>query len=238
MEVESRRSHDLKRQLAWYVSALAYRWSNTAVSERADEDLFAYLGERLTGARIVDCGCGPGLLADKLNRREAGLVIAVDANPLMAQQAGARLSQAIAAGEAEVRKTFVDVEFFAGLNWAPDFIIFKRSLYASDSDTFETLAAAATALAKGGAVVVIHPESSLSRYAFGKPPRLHRFTLFHLLNRVISLIAVAFGISSYRTYTERTLIELLESVKGGDRVDTIASSQHAYNLTALVIEED
>ena len=226
-------SQTRRRQGAWNLSALVYRWSTTTVADQADDDLLSYLGDRLTGSVIVDCGCGPGLLAAKLVSRGAALVIAVDANRAMARQARRRLAREVSAGQVCVVCDFVDAPFFDALGRALDIVVFKRSLYAPEAEAADTLRAAVRAVGESGVVVVVHPERSLRRYAWGVPPTWRSHTMFHLFNRLVSWLAVALRISAYRTYTAHELESLLRSAAGGETVERVPTVQKAYNIVAI-----
>jgi 2-polyprenyl-3-methyl-5-hydroxy-6-metoxy-1,4-benzoquinol methylase len=222
-----------RRQWAWHLSALGYRWSYLRVAHVVDEDLFAHLADRLRGARVVDCGCGPGILSEKLAGSGTDHVLAVDANPSMARQASVRLSARVDDGTATVLRAFVDAEFFGTLGGRVDVVIFKRSLYASRAASVATVRAAFAALAPGGVLVVVHPERSVRRYAFGAPPRWRRHTAFHLVNRAISLLAVGLGISEYRTHTTAELVRLLAEAAPAGRVETVPTTQEAFSIVAV-----
>lgn len=222
-----------RRQAAWHVSALAYRWSTTTAADQVDEDLLCYLGAGLTGSTVLDCGCGPGLLAARLAARGAASVIAVDANRSMARQTRRRLAGAVRTGQVAVICDFVDVAFFATLCRAVDVVVFKRSLYAPEDEAAETLRAAVRAVGDHGVVVVVHPERSLRRYAWGAPPAWRPYTVFHLVNRLISRLAVALRISAYRAYTENELEALLRGAAGAGTVERVPTAQQAYNLAAI-----
>ena len=178
-----------------------YRWSTTTVADQADDDLLSYLGDRLSRSTVLDCGCGPGLLAARLAARGAAFVIAVDANRSMAHQARRRLAGEVSAGQVAVSCDFVDAAFFAALGRALDVVVFKRSLYAPEDEATETLRAAVGAVGDSGVVVVVHPERSLGRYAWGVPPAWRSYTLFHLVNRLSAGWPSHLRISAYRAYT-------------------------------------
>lgn len=226
-----------RRQWAWRVSAMGYRWADLRVARIADADLFAYVGGRLPGSRVADCGCGPGLLSEKLACRGVSYLMAIDGNSSMVRQAGVRLAPFIESGVVEVVHRLIDPTFFNGLQAPFDLIIFKRSLYASRQESISILKAAAGTLGPRGAVVVVHPERSLRRYAFGDPHRIRRHTVFHLVNRLISVMAVWLGISEYRTYSATELVNLLVDAVPEGRIDIVPITQQAYNVAALVIAD-
>jgi SAM-dependent methyltransferase len=212
-----------------------YRWSTTAVADQADADLLSYLGDRLTGSTVVDCGCGPGLLAATLAASGAALVVAVDANRTMARQARRRLAREVSTGRVRVVHDFVDAAFFGALGQAPDIVVFKRSLYAPQGEAADTLHAAVRAVGGSGVVVVVHPEQSLRRYAWGVPPAWRSHTVFHFVNRLVSRVAVALRLSAYRTYTVHELQALLRSAAGDGRVERVPTAQDAYNIMAILV---
>ena len=84
-----------RRHLSWYVSAVLYRYSYIGIANQVDKDLFEYLGNRLSGILVADCGCGPGQLTEKLLARGAGQILAIDHNISMLRQVESRLPQAI-----------------------------------------------------------------------------------------------------------------------------------------------
>lgn len=215
------------------MSALVYRWSTTAAADQADDDLLSYLGDRLTGSTVVDCGCGPGLLAATLVSGGAASVTAVDANRAMVGQARRRLAREVSTGQVCVVCDFVDASFFDALGRALDIVVFKRSLYAPLDEAAATLRAAVRAVGDSGVVVVVHPERSLRRYAWGVPPAWHSYTMFHLFNRLVSWLAVALRISAYRAYTAHELDALLRSAADGRTVEHVPTAQEAYNIVAI-----
>lgn len=220
------------------MSALAYRWSTTAVSDQVDDDLLAYLGDGLIGSTVLDCGCGPGLLAARLVAGGAASVIAVDANRSMVAQTRRRLAEEVRARRATVRCAFIDAAFFDTAFFDTvarplDVVVFKRSLYAPEAEAAQTLRAAVAAVGDHGIVVVVHPERSLLRYAWGAPPAWRSYTVFHLVNRLISRLAVLLRMSAYRTYTGRELEALLRQAAGAGTVERVATAQQSYNLAAI-----
>jgi len=222
-----------RRQWAWYVSALGYRWSDTSVARSADADVFRFLDERLLGARVLDCGCGPGISSERLVARGASYVLAVDANPSMVRQARAHLRHRIAAGSADVERGFVDAAFFGALGRTFDLVFFKRSLYARRAATVSAVRAALAAVEPHGMVVVVHPVRSLLQYAFGTPARLRPHTAFHILNRAISLVAARLGISEYRAYSKGELWRLLSEAADDGSVQEVPTTQQAYAIMAI-----
>ena len=84
---------------AWHLSALVYEWSYVQVAHQIDEDFLGYLGERLIGAVVADCGCGPGVVTEKLLQAGASRVVAIDANASMIERARARLAKGVATGQ-------------------------------------------------------------------------------------------------------------------------------------------
>ena len=84
---------------AWHLSALVYEWSYVQVAHQIDEDFLGYLSERLIGAVVADCGCGPGVVTEKLLQAGAARVVAIDANASMIERVRARLAKGVAAGK-------------------------------------------------------------------------------------------------------------------------------------------
>jgi SAM-dependent methyltransferase len=224
-----------RNRFAAGVSALTYRWTYLRVVDEVDADLFAFLGDRLRGAHVIDCGCGPGITSEKLLRAGARSLLAVDGAASMVRQARARLA---GFGTARVRHAYVDATFLRGPVQRPDIVLFKRSLYAGGTAAVETLRAAVDAVGTGGMVVVVHPERSLLPYAFGRPARLRRHTAYHLLNRVVSRAAARLGLGEYRVYTRAELIELARgAARAEDEVVAAPVTQDAYNIVAIVVRE-
>jgi ubiquinone/menaquinone biosynthesis C-methylase UbiE len=218
------------RQWAWYVSSLAYRFTDTAPSRAVDAAIFDVLGDRLRGARVLDCGCGPGGLAEQLARRRPARLLAVDANPAMVRQARRRLRPG---ASVEVRRALVDASFLRTLDETFDVIVFKRSLYASPEVAAATLGAAVGALAPGGIVIVAQPERRLRHYAFtSRPPYVRAHTPYHLANRLLSRIAVMLRISDYRDLSADELVALVRSAAPESDVGVVPSNQRAYALVA------
>src|SRR5215468_11491556 len=95
-ESDMNRQREQRCLWAWHLSALVYEWSYVHVAHQIDEDVLACLGERLIGAVVADCGCGPGVVTEKLVRAGAALVVAIDVNASMMKRARARLAKDIA----------------------------------------------------------------------------------------------------------------------------------------------
>jgi SAM-dependent methyltransferase len=229
-----------RQRWSWYVSAPFYRRTYIGIAHQLDEELFAYLGGRTRGAVVADCGCGPGVVAEKFLRHGAAHVFAVDMNAAMLRQARARLADSIAAGRVEAVQRVVDATFFVGLRGERldggglDIILFKRSLYARREQALPTLRAAVSCLNPRGVLAVIHGERSLRRHAFGPGWRPTRYTAYHLFNRFISRLGEKLGIGDYTLYTQRELLALLQAAAGDRRVELIPSRQRAYNLAAIL----
>ena len=227
------------RLWAWNVSALFYEWAYIQVAHQTDVDLFAYLGERVKGATIADCGCGPGVVSEKFLRAGAAKVVALDSNPGMVEKARQRLHADITAGRAVVVQRSHEGDgvvqaaqdvLHGGLF---DIVLFKRSLYMSRSQAVTTLRHVAGALRPRGTIVVIHPERQLLHYAFAPPIGITRYTPFHLFNRAISRVAEFFGAEEYTLYSRRELLALLQEAVPEAHVVSIPSQQRPYNLAAL-----
>src|SRR5215471_20942639 len=88
-----------RRLWAWHLSALVYEWSYIQVAHQIDEDFLDYLGERMVGAVVADCGCGPGVVTEKLLQAGAARVVAIDANASMIERASIRLAKGVATGK-------------------------------------------------------------------------------------------------------------------------------------------
>ena len=161
------------------------------VAHQIDTDLLTYLGKRLVGAMVADCGCGPGVVAAKLLAAGASKVVAIDVNADMVKTGENAVGTTDHHGRAVVVQgsmesdvlTQLCAEQLGGKKF--DMILFKRSLYTPRARALQILRQAAAARCARD-LVVVHPERSLRRYAFAPPFGVTSYTLFHLLNRGIS----------------------------------------------------
>ena len=230
-----------RRLWAWYLSALVYEWSYVQVAHQIDEDCLEYLGERLVGAVVADCGCGPGVVTEKLLQAGAARVVAIDVNASMIERARVRLAKRVATGNVLVchasheagTLTGVRQRILAGRGF--DIVLFKRSLYMPRQRALLTLRQAAAALQAHGMIVVVHPERSLLRYAFAPPFGLTSYTPLHLVNRAISRLLEWSGMEEYTLYTCHELLALLREAVPGAQVQRLPSQQRPYNLVALQV---
>jgi SAM-dependent methyltransferase len=226
---------------AWYLSALVYEWSYVQVAHQIDEDFLGYLGERLIGAVVADCGCGPGVVTEKLLQAGASRVVAIDANASMIERVSARLAKGVATGQVLVYHTSHEADTLAGVRQRAlagrgfDIVLFKRSLYMPRQRALLTLRQAAAALCARGIIVVVHPERSLWRYAFAPPFGLTSYTPLHLVNRAISRVLERSGLEEYTLYTCTELLALLREAVPGAQVKRLPSQQRPYNLVALQV---
>lgn len=215
----------------WDLSALAYAWTYGPLSHQLDRDLLAYLGDSVWGATVADCGCGPGIVAQKLVSQGAARVFAIDASGHMLRQIPRdyRVVPIQATMESlpldRLRKEYAGNGF--------DVVLFKRSLYMDGESALTVLLNAYENLRPGGCIAIVHPEKTLSRYLFGAFPRIGRHTLYHLFNRTVSVIGEALGVESYARYTRSELFYLAASVAGMRQVEAIPSRQRAFNLIAI-----
>jgi len=225
-----------RRVWAWNLSALVYRWSYVKVAHQIDTDVFTHLGERLVGAVVADCGCGPGVVAAKLLAAGASKVVAIDVNAHMVKQAKALLAQPITTGRAVVVQGSMESDVLTQLCAQKlggkkfDMILFKRSLYTPRARALQILRQATAALLHQGMLVVVHPERSLRRYAFAPPFGVTSYTLFHLLNRGMSRCLEQCGVEDYTVYTREELLALLQEAIPEAQVTWIPSRQRPYNL--------
>ena len=228
-----------RRHLSWYVSAVLYRYSYIGITNQVDNDLFEYLGNRLSGILAADCGCGPGQLTEKLLGRGVGQILAIDHNTSMLRQVEARLPQAIHDGQViTIHSRFYPnlfSDYLTRLSHYPGYglIIFKRSLYMPSEEALSVLKAATACLIPGGLLVVIHGERSLRQYAFSPDRKIASYTPFHLINRFFSRLGHVLGLGEYSLYTCQELVDLLRQAAEGRRVEIIPSQQSAYNLVAI-----
>ncbi len=223
----------------WQVSSIFYRFSYIQLAHQLDEEMFAYLGSRVRDAVVADCGCGPGIVTEKFAYRGARCIFAVDTNEAMLQQMQHRLA---AAGMLE-RVITVHQPFTPGLfaQLCPqimngngfDIILFKRSLYLPTEQAVTVLKEAVASLHHQGVLVLIHGERSWQKYAFGPQGEFASYSLYHLFNRVVSLLGEKLGGGSYTLYTRQELGGLLKSTFPQNRVERIPSQQQAYNLFAI-----
>ncbi|MDH3598394.1 MAG: class I SAM-dependent methyltransferase [Candidatus Tectomicrobia bacterium] len=236
-----------RRLWAWDVSARVYEWAYIQVAHQTDADLLAYLGERVIGATVADCGCGPGVVSEKFLRAGAATVVAIDSNAGMIDKARVRLT-AFPFGQSDGTAPKVVVrqcshegdalrqlaqEVLGGGQF--DIVLFKRSLYMPRPRAVLTLRQAATALRPQGVIAVVHPERTLQRYAFAPPFGITRYTPFHLFNRAISRVAERCGAEEYTLYSRSELLALLREAVPGAVVETIPSRQRPYNLAVLTV---
>lgn len=227
------------RHWRWYVSAHFYEPTYMRIGHQLDSELFAYLGDRTRGAVVADGGCGPGVVTEKLLTQEAARVFAIDVNPAMLGKVRARLAGAIATERVVVVQRAFDAQLFSDLadrfleGSGFDLILFKRSLYLRTELALPILRAAVAALAPGGVLVMIHPERSLRRYAFGPGWRPMRYTFYHLFNRAFSRVGDLVRSSEYTLYTQGELLGLLRAAAAGRPVELIPSGQRAYNMVAV-----
>jgi SAM-dependent methyltransferase len=228
----------LDRYWHWFLSAPFYRFTYNRIAHQVDEELLTYLGIRLQGSFVADCGCGPGIVTEKFLHSGAATVFAIDVNGAMLSQAKTRLKHAVTAKRVELVQACFHPQLFASLrSRLPhgrgfDIILFKRSLYTRREQASEILQAAGAQLAEDGVLALVHPELSLLRYAFGSGLRIETHTLYHLFNRLISRLAEKAGISSYTLYSRTDLFDLLQNATPCLRVEWVPSRQSVYNLIA------
>lgn len=228
-----------RRLWAWHLSALVYEWSYVRIAHQPDADMLYYLGDRVVGATVIDCGCGPGVVVEKFLQAGAARVVAIDTNAGMLDKAKQRLAKAIATGQVMLRQMSHEGNTLGQLSAQEldgrhfDIVLFKRSLYMPRPRALQTLRQAASALHPKGTIIVVHPERSLARYAFAPPFGLTPYTAFHLLNRLVSRLAEWCGVEEYTLYSRHELPALLREAVPEARVDLIPTRQRPYNLAAL-----
>lgn len=237
--MKRKRRKSNKRHWSWYISALFYKLSYIKLAHQLDKDLFNYLGDRVQGAVVADCGCGPGVVSEKFLGGGASRVFAIDGNPNMLRQVQSRLKDALVKGDVVDIQSRFNNHLFSDLqrkfleNKGLDIILFKRSLYSKPKQAKVILKAALASLNQGGIIIVIHAERSLYKYAFGPRLRIKVYTAYHLFNRSVSFIGDKIGIGEYTLYTRKELIELLQKTASDMCVESIPSQQRAYNLVAV-----
>ena len=230
-----------RRLWAWSLSALVYEKAYIRVAHQTDADLLAYLGDRVEGATVADCGCGPGVVSEKFLQAGAARVVAIDSNAGMVEKAQARLQPFVQSGRAIVRQLSHEGETLVRLRREAldghgfDIVLFKRSLYMPRPRALQTIRHAAAALEAEGMIGVIHPERMLGRYAFAPPLGITSYTPFHLLNRAISRVAECCGMEEYTLYSRGELLDLLREAVPQAAVEAIPSQQRPYNLAACCL---
>ncbi len=217
--------------LAWTVSGYFYSWSYGPLAHQLDDDVLSAMGGALAGATVADCGCGPGVVTAKLVAAGAGHVYAIDANSKM-------LSQVQPDARVTILKATMEslpLDGLRGPEGEPilDLVLFKRSLYMTPDVAVPILKHCYAALRPGGRIVIVHPERSVLRYAFGSPVRLHRHTPYHLFNRTISKLRELAGVESYTVHTGPELLALARAIAPEARVEPVPSAQEAFNIVAI-----
>lgn len=221
--------------IAWSVSGYFYSWSYGPLAHQLDDDVLRFLGPALEGAVVADCGCGPGVVTAKLVQAGAAHVYAIDANSKMLSQV--EEGPKVTVVQATMESLPLDALPGPGADGL-DLVLFKRSLYMKREVARQVLRHAYDHLRPGGRIVVVHPEASVLRYAFGSPRRLHRHTPYHLFNRTISKLGARAGVESYTLHTPTELLELARSVDSEAEVSPIPSAQEAFNLVAIARPAD
>lgn len=223
----------------WYLSALFYRFTYNRLSHQLDDELFAYLGDFVQAATVADCGCGPGIVAQKMLQRGASRVFAIDVNQAMLRQTRRRLLRAYENGSLVPVLSDFGAQLFPQLvkKYTStlsgfDIILFKRSLYVDPEQARLILRACGRHLAPGGVLVVLHPERAFRKYVFGRHLALKAHTPYHLINRAMSLLADKLYIGRYTLYTRSELSALVASALPGSRLEHIPSQQQAFNMVA------
>lgn len=219
------------RLIGWDLSALTYVWTYGRLSHQLDSDLITYLGDRLKGAIVADCGSGPGVVAHKLVSQGAAKVFAIDASAQMLRRIApdSRIVPVQATMESLPLDRLQREQAMGGF----DLVLFKRSLYMKRSAAIAVLTNAYGHLRPGGCIAIVHPEKRLARYLFGGTRRVGGYTAYHLFNRTVSLITRFLGAHSYALYTRDDLLHLAAAVAGAQHVDPIPSRQRAFNLVVI-----
>ena len=219
------------RLIGWDLSALTYVWTYGALSHQLDNDLIAYLSDRLKGAIVADCGCGPGVVAHKLVAYGAAKVFAIDVSIQMLRRIppDSRIVPVPATMESLPLDRLQREHAVGGF----DLVLFKRSLYMERSAAIAVLTNAYGHLRPGGCIAIVHPEKRLAPYLFGGASPLGGYTAYHLFNRTVSLITRFLGAHKYALYTRDELLDLAAAVAGAQHVDPIPSRQRAFNLVAI-----
>ena len=216
--------------------ARAASWLYIRVAHQVDIDFLTYLGERVVGATVADCGCGPDT-TEKLLQAGATRVVAIDLNPTMIEKAKMQLAKLLGTGQYALQGSH-EADALAYLHQTTleekrfDIVLFKRSLYMPRPRALRTLRQAASMLQANGVLVIVHPERSL-RYAFAPPFGITSYTLFHLCNRAASRAMEWCGAEEYTLYSGKELLALLHEAVPEARVELLPSRQRPYNLAVL-----
>jgi len=215
----------------WNVTARIYAWTSGPLSYPLDTDLLAYIGDRIKGAVVADCGCGPGLATRRMVSEGAERVYAIDVSREMLDQIGE--SPRIVTVQSTMEERPLDKLREDGVEEGFDLILFKRSLYMNRTEALEVLKNAYSHLHPAGCIAVIHPEKRLGPYFFGSPPRLRRYTVPHMINRTSNRFGVLAGVEKYELYTRDELLALAAEVADSRHVESIPSGQRAFNMVAI-----
>ncbi len=220
----------------WNVTARIYAWTSGPLSHPLDSDMLKYLDGSIRGAVVADCGCGPGLATRRMVSEGASKVCAIDASEEML---------ALIADDTHIVKLQSTLEERPldklRESEAPegfDLVLFKRCLYMSIPEALEILKNAFSHLRQGGCLVVVHPEKKLQPYFFGSPPRFHRYTIPHIINRISNRLGVLLGVEKYQLYTRKELTALAEEVASCGEVEAIPSCQQSFDLVTIRKSEE
>lgn len=216
---------------AWDVSALFYARTYGPLAHRLDDEILGATRDVIRDGVVVDCGCGPGVVTAKLAAAGPRLVVAVDVSQKMLDQVAAR-------GNVVAVRSVVEAGTLSKLRaeHAPEgfsLILFKRSLYHPRPEALALLQDGYANLKPGGSIAIVHPEGSVTRYAFGEPARLRSYTPYHLFNRTISRLGVAIGGEHYTTPTREELLALAREVDAGAEVSRMPLDQACFNLVLI-----
>ncbi len=181
----------------WKISSLLYARAGGKVSEEFDRALIDRLGSRVKNARVADCGCGPGVTAQRMVDAGAERVVAIDVTEGMLRQVPD--DPRIVKVQANIEPGILPSLGEEVLPDGADLVLFKRSLYQRGEDAVRILRDAWELVRPRGSLVVALPHRNILQYALGHPPRIRSFTFYHLFNRAISIAADKLRIHSYRT---------------------------------------
>ena len=230
----------MKKELfgRWYISAFLYRITYSRIAHQLDDEMIDFLGDLVSGGLVADCGCGPGIVAEKFLSAGAKRIVTIDVNPMMLYQTRRRLEKATRNGSVVTIQAAFEPQLFRRLyqqitgSIGFDVILFKRSLYLKPENAFPILRAAAATLSEDGVLVVIHPDRSLRNYIFGGLNN-GSFLPFHLVIRSMSILGEKLGLGTYTLYNREELVQFVSEAVTPLQAEVIPSQQKAYNLVAV-----
>ncbi len=225
------------RRTLWDISALVYARTYDETAHLVDVEVLGGLKDRVEGGTVLDCGCGPGVVVRKTLAAGAAKVVGMDISDVMLGKLPE--DPKVVKVHADVTPEAIAKAAADHTNGGFDLVLFKRSLYQERSVARALLTASLEATSPRGVVVVVHPETRLSRYLLDgdAKPSWAPHTLYHGFNRLLSRTLTKLKIHEYRTYSRAELVALGEeaaaAAQGGGKVELLPSEQSAFNVVAL-----